>query len=223
LADFLPPGLRYTETSKHPNYMKKGQIQMKMAFILFDQITSLDFVGFFDSVTRLKRVPGFEHISWEICAMQEEIRDDRRLKLKATKVGGDLSGFDLLFVPGGMGTRALRYDPQFIAWLQTAGEAKYKVSVCTGALLLGAAAFLDGKRATTNPTAYELLAPYCGEVVKTRIVRDGDVITGGGVAASVDLGLYMVELIAGTDIAKQIQQSMDYPYYEAGKASLTYP
>jgi transcriptional regulator GlxA family with amidase domain len=57
-----------------------------------------------------------------------------------------------------------------------------KVSVCTGALLLGAAGFLHGKRATTNSSAYELLEPYCQEVVKARIVKDGNTITGGGVA-----------------------------------------
>jgi transcriptional regulator GlxA family with amidase domain len=196
---------------------------LKIAFVLFDQITTLDFIGFMDSVTRLKRVSGFEHVSWDICGLQDEVKDDRGLTIKVKKTGGDLSVYDLLFVPGGMGTRTLRNDSTFISWLQTAAGAKYKVSVCTGALLLGAAGFLEGKKATTNPSAYELLHPYCGEVVETRIVRDGNVITGGGVAASVDLGLYMVELLAGTDIAKQIQKSMDYPYYQAGKNGLTYP
>ena len=99
---------------------------------------------------------------------------------------------------------------------------EYKVSVCTGALLLGSAGFLEGKRTTTNASAYELLAPYCSEVVKARVVRDGRVFTGGGVSASIDLGLYVIESLAGVDVAIEVQQKMDYPYYRAGQKSGAY-
>ena len=92
----------------------------------------------------------------------------------------DLSGYDLIFVPGGLSAQNVTDDPVFVAWLQTASAAAYKVSVCTGALLLGAAGFLAGKRATTHPSAYAELKPYCREVVHSRIVRDGHVITAGG-------------------------------------------
>ncbi|SFJ22877.1 cyclohexyl-isocyanide hydratase [Paenibacillus sp. UNC496MF] len=141
--------------------------------------------------------------------------DDRGLSIHVAHVKPDLSGYDLLFVPGGMPTRQLRFDEGFVAWLRTAERAPYKVSVCTGALLLGAAGFLRGKRATTNPSAYELLEPYCAEVVRARCVRDGDAFTGGGVASSLDLGLFVVESLAGRDFARRVREKMHYPYYFA--------
>jgi len=126
-------------------------------------------------------------------------------------------GYDLIFIPGGLSTRQLRYDTDFISWIQTARNVEYKVAVCTGALILGAAGFLNDKKATTNPSAHELLAPYCSEVVKDRFVRDGNIFTGGGVSASIDLGLYVVESLTNEEVVRQVQEKMDYPYYQSGK------
>lgn len=123
----------------------------------------------------------------------------------------------MIFIPGGLSTRQLRYDADFISWIQTARDVEYKVSVCTGALILGAAGFLKGKKATTNSSAYELLAPYCSEVVKERFVRDGNIFTGGGVSASIDLGLYVIESLTNEEVVRQVQEKMDYPYYPSGK------
>ncbi|MCR8636011.1 DJ-1/PfpI family protein [Paenibacillus radicis (ex Xue et al. 2023)] len=190
---------------------------MKMAFVLFDRMTTLDFSGFFEAITWLKMLNAMDDVSWHLCSTTEEIKDDRGMTIKINHVRPDLSAYDLLFIPGGMATRQLQFDKDFVAWLQTAQDVKYKISVCTGALLLGAAGFLKGKRATTNPSAYELLVPYCSEVVKQRVVRDGNIFTGGGVSASIDLGLYVIESLTNTEIAKKVQQNMDYPYYETGR------
>jgi transcriptional regulator GlxA family with amidase domain len=84
-------------------------------------------------------------------------------------------------------------------------------------LLLGAAGFLEGKKATTNPSAYDLLEPYCSEVIHTRIMRDENIFTAGRVSASIYLGLYVNECLIDHDFAKLVQQKMDYPYYEPGK------
>jgi transcriptional regulator GlxA family with amidase domain len=137
--------------------------------------------------------------------------------IKISHILPDLSTYDLVFIPGGMSTRHLRFNADFIAWIQTAKNVKYKMSVCTGALLLGTAGFLEGKKATTNPSAYDLLEPYCAEVIQTRIVRDGDIFTAGGVSASIDLGLYVLECLISSDFAEKVQKDMDYPYYEIGK------
>jgi len=190
---------------------------MRMAFILFDGMTMLDFTGFYEAVTWMGILKAKEDVTWEFCSTKAEITDDRGLTLKMTHVYPDLSGYDLLFVPGGFATRQLKNNPDFISWLQSAREVEIKASVCTGSLLLGAAGFLEGKRATTNPSAYDLLAPYCAEVVKSRIVRDGEVFTGGGVSASLDLGLYLVESLTSTEFARQAQEKMDYPYYRPGQ------
>jgi putative intracellular protease/amidase len=195
---------------------------LKMAFILFDGMTSLDGIGFFEAVTRLRLMEGGESVSWDFCAMKEEVSDDRGITYRVSKVRPNLSGYDLVFAPGGMATRTLRHDDDFVGWIRTAESAKWKISVCTGALLLGAAGFLQGNRATTNASAFELLEPYCAEVVKARVVRDGHVITGGGVSASVDLGLYVVELLKGAEAARMIQQQMEYPYYLGADGSDIY-
>lgn len=195
---------------------------MRIAYILFDKMTSLDFIGFYEAVTWLKILNVMENVSWDLCANAEEIIDDRGLTIKIQHVYPDLSQYDLIFIPGGMSTRQLQYDTQFISWIKSAKDAKYKVSVCTGALILGAAGFLTEKIATTNPSAYELLKPYCSEVIQARVVRDGNIYTGGGVSASIDLGLYFVESLTDMDITKKVQKMMDYPYYEPGKLSNIY-
>jgi Transcriptional regulator containing an amidase domain and an AraC-type DNA-binding HTH domain len=193
-----------------------------MAFILFDGMTSLDWIGFFEAVTRLRLMEGGEHVAWDFCAVKDEVIDDRSVTYRVNRLKPDLSGYDLVFVPGGMATRTLRHDDEFIGWIRTAEKAGWKISVCTGALLLGAAGFLQGKKATTNASAFELLEPYCAEVVKARVVRDGRVVTGGGVSASVDLGLYVVELLKGAEAALTIQQRMEYPYYRGSQGSDIY-
>ena len=86
------------------------------------------------------------------------------------------------------------------------------MSVCTGALLLGAAGFLRGRRATTHPNAYKELEPYCGTVVHDRVVDEGDVITARGVSSAIDAGLHVVQRIAGADARMRIAAQMDYPY-----------
>jgi transcriptional regulator GlxA family with amidase domain len=185
---------------------------MQIAFILFQDITALDLVGIYDPITRLKSMGLLAALSWDICAREEYVRDDRGILLAPTKVAKDLSQFDVLVVPGGFGTRALRRDSEFICWLQTASSASLKVSVCTGALLLGAAGFLKGRTATTHPNAFEELREYCEQVVDRRIVDAGDVITGGGVSSAIDVGLYVVEKLAGGEARRKISKQMDYPY-----------
>lgn len=149
--------------------------------------------------------------------MQTEIKDDWGMVIRISNVLPYLSIYGVVFIPGGMSTRHLRFNTEFIEWIQTAQQIKYKVSVCTGALILGAAGFLEGKTATTNSSAFELLKPYCGEVSHERVIRDVNTFTAGGVTAAIDLGLYMTECLVNQDFANIVQGKLDYPYYEAGK------
>ena len=186
---------------------------MKAAFVIFDQMTALDFVGFYDPLTRLKSMDFMPDFHWRICSFCEDVSDTQDLRFKPDVVGASLVGYDLLVVPGGYGTRALQHNLDFVAWLQTAVAIPLKASVCTGSLLLGAAGFLRGKRATTHPNAYPELARYCREVVDQRIVDEGDIITARGVSSSLDLGLFLVERLAGKRVRQLIARQMDYPYY----------
>ncbi|MCR8843300.1 DJ-1/PfpI family protein [Paenibacillus sp. SC116] len=185
---------------------------MKIGFVLFNGITFLDFIGFYDVIYRLNMFVKTQGTTWDICGLTEEITDELGFTVKVTKVKPDLSQYDLLYVPGGIGTRKLRYDKEFIDWLKQAEKVETIVSVCTGALLLGAAGFLENKKATTHPNAYDLLEPYCEEVVHARIVKDGNVITAGGVATAIDLALYMVEQYVSKEAAEVIKKHIDYPY-----------
>lgn len=190
----------------------------RIAFVVFDRMTVLDLIGIYDPLTRLKSMGFMPALAWDLCALQPMARDDRGLSLNATRVSEPLSGYDILVVPGGFGTRTLKDDQHFVAWLKTAESVRLKVSVCTGSILLGAAGFLRGKRATTHPAEYEALKPYCAEVVTQRIVDEGDVITAGGVTSAIDAGLYLVERLAGGDVREKIARQMDYPH---GPSSLT--
>lgn len=185
---------------------------MRAAFVVFDRMTSLDFIGFYDPVTRLKSMKILEDFEWRICSSRQQVVDDRGLGIAADTVGAPLDSYDLLFVPGGLGTRALQHDRPFVDWLRTGRSAPLKVSVCTGALLLGAAGFLRGRRATTHPSAYLELEPYCAEVVRERVVDEGDIITARGVSSAIDAGLHLVQRLAGAEARQRIATQMDYPY-----------
>lgn len=185
---------------------------MKAAFVIFDRMTSLDFIGFYDPVTRLGSMKIMGDFEWRICSVSQKVVDDRGLRIEADTVAEPLDAYDLVFLPGGLGTRMLQTDRAFLDWLQTAGPARLKVSVCTGALLLGAAGFLLGRRATTHPGAYQELEPYCGSVVHARVVDDGDIVTAGGVSSAIDAGLHIVQRLAGPAARARVAAQMDYPY-----------
>lgn len=186
---------------------------MKTAFIVFDRMTALDLIGVYDPLTRLKSMNFIPEFDWRICAYSEEVLDDRGLRFTPDSVAESLGAYDIIVVPGGFGTRALQHDKAFTQWLRSAAPVKLKTSVCTGALLLGSAGFLTGKRATTHPNAFEELKPYCSEVVvDRRVVDEGGVVTAQGVTASIDLGLHLVERLAGREARVRIAKQMDYPY-----------
>lgn len=183
---------------------------MKAAYILFNDITLLDFIGVYDPLSRLQSQGHLPDFNWDVCALTPAVVDGFGLETKVDLVAPDLSGYDLVVVPGGYGTRDLQQDPDFLAWLSTAANVPLKTSVCTGALLLGAAGFLEGHRATTHFDEYEALAPYCTTVIKEELVDDGTVITAGAVASSLGLGLYLCNKFVGPERTAVIRRSMAY-------------
>jgi cyclohexyl-isocyanide hydratase len=183
---------------------------MKLAFVVFDGITWMDLIGIYDPISRLKiysYVPGLE---WDFCAYSAPVRDNLGLEFVPTKIKNDLSVYDAVIVPGGKGTRSLMQDENFLSWLKKAANVKYKISICTGSLLLGAAGYLYDKRATTNFSEYDTLKPFCRELSSDRIVEDGDIITSGAVTSSIDLGLFLCQKWASHEAALFIRHKMDY-------------
>jgi transcriptional regulator GlxA family with amidase domain len=184
----------------------------KIAFVIYDGMTTLDFVGAFEPLTKMKTMGLVPKLGWDVCSFKERVvRDQDGLRLIADKVGTSLGGYDLVVVPGGPGNRILLNNSGFINWIRTSEKAKLRVSICTGSLLFGAAGFLKDRKATTHHSAYKLLANYCPRVVKgERIVDEGDIITAGGISASIDLGLYLCEKFLGRTARNKIQRQMEY-------------
>lgn len=183
---------------------------MKLAYIVFNGITFLDFIGIYDPLSRLRSLKYLPDLTWDICSFTSTIADDYGLEIKPEKFKPSLSGYDAVIIPGGRGTRELQSNADFISWIKTAEPVKLKISICSGSLILGAAGFLQGKLATTNFGEYEALKPYCKEVLTDRIVEDKDVITAGAVSSSIDLGLFLCNKWAGQDAEKEIRKRMDY-------------
>jgi len=121
---------------------------------------------------------------------------------------------------GGAGVNALLRDAATLAFVRRqALGARYVTSVCTGALLLGAAGLLRGKRATTHWASHDLLAAFGAVPVRARVVREGNLITGGGVTAGIDFALTLVAELAGREAAEAIQLTLEYapePPFAAG-------
>lgn len=186
---------------------------MRLAFVAYDGLTALDLVGGFDPLTRLGTMGFRDDVDWDLVGPAGSATATGGLTLDVDRVRPDLGAYDLVYVPGGHATRDLVDDAATVDWLASAADADLLVSVCTGALLLGAAGLLEGRRATTHPSAYDDLAAYC-EVVEARVVDDGDLVTGGGVAAAVDLGLHVVGRLADDETREAIRTQMDYPYGE---------
>lgn len=183
---------------------------MKIGFIIYNGMTALDLVGIYDPLTRLKTMGFLASLSWDICGIEPKVADSSGLSIVPTAVGVPLSGYNLIVIPGGPTAKKLAQDETFIQWIKTAEPCPLKVSVCSGALLLGAAGFLKGKKAATHAAARNELMAYCSEVLDKRIVDEDDVITCGGVTAGIDLGLYLCGKFVSLDAKEIIKHQMDY-------------
>ena len=188
---------------------------MHTGFLIFPNLTQLDFTG---PLQVLHRLPGATtHIAAKTMA---PVPSDCGLSLMPTTTLDACPPLDLLCVPGGFGVDEAMGDAETIAWVRKQGaQARYVTSVCTGAFILGAAGLLKGKRATTHWAYHELLTLVGAIPTRGRVVRDGNVITGGGVTAGIDFALTVAAEIAGAEVAQAIQLAIEYdpaPPFDAG-------
>jgi cyclohexyl-isocyanide hydratase len=118
-------------------------------------------------------------------------------------------------------------DAAFLAEIRRlGGQARYLTSVCTGSLILGAAGFLRGKRATTHWAWRELLPLFGAIVSEERVCRDGNLITGGGVTAGIDFAFALLAELAGATTAQMVQLGLEYapaPPFDCGRPELADP
>lgn len=189
---------------------------MKIAFVVYDGMTLLDFAGAYDALTRLKSMGFVPEMDYDICARTDTVQSAEGARLTADKISPDLSAYDYVVIPGGDGIKDLMKDPAFLRWISVASETTKVAALCGGSLLLGAAGLLKGKRATTHPQLAGILRNFAGEVLPDRIVDEGNIITAGGVTSSIDLGLFLCEKIAGQEVRETIAAQMDYRCYRTG-------
>ena len=178
-----------------------------VGFVIFPDLTQLDFTGPQQVLARLP--DSAMHI---VAKTLDPVPSDSGLSLMPTHTFADCPPLDLICVPGGYrGVIDAMADQDLIEFVQRqARTAKYVTSVCTGAFILGAAGLLKGRRATTHWGYAELLPLVGATHEKRRVVRDGNLITAGGVTSGIDFGLEVVADIAGEAVARSIQLSLEY-------------
>src|SRR4051794_16080145 len=189
---------------------------MQIAIPLFDRFTALDAVGPYEVLSRL---PGARV---DFVAAEPGIyeTDTRMLRLDVKLSYADAPRPDILVVPGGVGSRKLMRHEPTLDWVRSVHEhTRFTTSVCTGALVLGAAGLLDGLEATTHGMSRPLLAELGATAVGRRVVEQGKIITAAGVSAGIDMALVLADRLAGPEVAQAIQLGIEYdpqPPFDAG-------
>lgn len=179
---------------------------LHIGLLVFPKVQQLDLTGPYDVFAS---TPGVTvHLIWKDL---EALYSSTGLQLQPTQTFTDCPPLDVLCIPGGQGIDPLLEDEQTLAFIrEQARTVKYLTSVCTGALVLGAAGLLKGKRATTHWTSHELLESFGAIAVHERVVRDGNLMTGGGVTAGIDFALTLVGELFGEVQAQTVQLQLEY-------------
>ncbi|CAI8765803.1 Isonitrile hydratase [Pseudomonas fluorescens] len=188
---------------------------LQIGFLLFPQVQQLDLTGPYDVLASLPDVK--VHLIWKDLM---PVTASTGLLLKPTTTFDDCPALDVICVPGGSGVGPLMEDDQTLDFLKAqAANARYITSVCTGSLVLGAAGLLKGKRATTHWAYHELLKPLGAIAVQDRVVRDGNLLTGGGITAGIDFALTLAAELFDQATAELVQLQLEYapaPPFTAG-------
>ena len=189
---------------------------MQIAILIFDGLTALDAIGPYEV---LSRVPGAE-VRFVGKQQGPKRTDTGGLGLEADLAISELPRAEVVLIPGGAGSRPLMQDPEVLEWVRAVhDDSTWTTSVCTGALVLGAAGILDGKRATTHWAFLDRLAQLGAEPVAERVVEDGKVVTAAGVSAGIDMALTLAGRLAGDQVAQAIQLGIEYdpqPPFDTG-------
>jgi len=186
-----------------------------IGLLIFPDITQLDMTGPYEVF--IKFPDARVHLIWKT---RDPITVAGGMQILPSTTYADCPPLDIICVPGGAGMNPLLTDDETLAFLRTqARTAKYVTSVCTGSLVLGAAGLLKGKRATTHWMSHSMLSEFGATPVQERVVRDGNIFTGGGVTAGIDFALTLAAEVAGPEAAKKIQLGIEYnpaPPFDAG-------
>ncbi len=188
---------------------------------LYPDVTHLDFTG---PHQVLSRIPGARVT---VASMGGQDISAEGLVFTGLADLAKVERCDVICVPGGFGTTAAMLDEAYMAEVtRLAKGAKYLTSVCTGSLILAATGLIRGRRAACHWAWRELLEPFGVIVDESRVARDGNLITGGGVTAGLDFAFTMVAELAGETLAQSVQLGLEYspaPPFNAGRPETAPP
>jgi cyclohexyl-isocyanide hydratase len=188
---------------------------LQIGFLLFPQVQPLDLCGPHEVFSAMPNTT--VRLVWKT---REPITSATGMLLTPDTVFDDCPPLDVICVPGGSGVAALMEDEATLAFVRRqAQHARYVTSVCTGSLVLGAAGLLRARRATTHWAFHSLLEPLGAIAVQERVVRDGALITGGGITAGIDFALTLAAELIGVEAAQALQLELEYapaPPFDAG-------
>jgi len=196
---------------------------MDVAIPIFDGLTALDAIGPYEVLSRLPDA----HVHFLAAEPGPKRTENRMLAVTADRTLDDLKTPEVIVMPGGYGTRALMHDEPMLDWVRAAHEtSEWTTSVCTGALVLGAAGILDGLEATSHWALMDVLGRLGAIPVRRRVVEQGKVITAAGVSSGIDMALTLAARIAGADLARAIQLAIEYdpePPFDSGSTEKASP
>jgi len=188
---------------------------LHIGLLVFPGVQQLDLTGPYEVLATLPEVR--VHLVWKNL---DPLLSSTGLALQPTQTFVDCPALDVLCIPGGKGIDVLLEDAETLAFIKhQATTVKYLTSVCTGALVLGAAGLLQGKRATTHWASHDLLEKFGAIAVHERVVRDGNLMTGGGVTAGIDFALTLASELFDELHAQTVQLQLEYapaPPFNAG-------
>lgn len=198
---------------------------MQVAIPLFDRLTALDAVGPYEV---FQRIPELDVIF--VGSRVGEVRTENGfLGMTVDATYEDVASPEIVVFPGGIGTRVVAKDERVLSWLRSVHKtSQYTTSVCTGALVLGAAGLLDGLTATTHWSAYDILAKSGATPVDARVVEhlDQRIITAAGVSSGIDMALRLVEILLDETAAQAAQLMIEYdptPPFDTGSLTKATP
>ena len=177
-----------------------------IGMLIFPRLTQLDMTGPYEVLARLPNT-----VVDLVARTLDPVTTDRGMQIVPTVTYADCPQLDVVMVPGGPGQQDLMEDEAVLEFLRKqAASAKYVTSVCTGSLVLGAAGLLKGKRATCHWAAIDHLALLGAIPVRERVVVDGNIVTGAGVASGIDFALTLAAILDGEPTAREIQLQIEY-------------
>ena len=195
--------------------LSDGSAGLSVGLVLLPNLTQLDLTGPYEVFSRLPQTKVYL-----VAATLGPVRSERGLTIVPDATFESVPALDILCVPGGPGVDAMMENDAVLQFLRArAPHARYVTSVCTGALVLGAAGLLQGYRATTHWLSWDLLRLFGAEPVDERVVMDRGRITGGGVTAGIDFALAVAAEVCGPAVAQDVQLMLEYspaPPFDSG-------